>query len=151
MAILSGRYGEVSYDPTGAGGATLVPIISLNKFKVSFKTDKLDVTCFQDTNKVYIPSMMDASGSASGFYNSAEVTLFEAAVAPTPGMLKLCPNTTEPTFFWTGKAYMDVEVDTGVADAPTLSSEWMAAGPWTMEPVSAAFLARMRESEQRAA
>src|SRR5262245_15279879 len=110
MAIKTGRYGEVSYDPAGTGGASLVPIVSLNAWTLSLKTDRLDVTCFQDPNRVYIPGMKDTSGTFGGFWNSDEVTLFDAADAPTPGMLKLTPNTTEPTFFWSGLAYLDAEI-----------------------------------------
>jgi hypothetical protein len=103
---------------------------------MSQKTDKLNVTCFGDPNKVYVPGMPDISGTVSGFWNSADRTLFLAAVAATPGKLKLVPNENEPTFFWTGLAYMDAEIDTGVETAPALSGEFMAAGPWTMEPVT---------------
>lgn len=134
--IKTGRYGEVLYDPTGAGGATLVPIASLNKWTLSLKTDKLDVTCFGDENKVYIPGMKDVSGTFGGFWNSDDVTLFDGADAPTPGMLKLVPNTTEATFFWTGLAYLDADIEVGVSDAPTVTGTFSAAGPWSREPVT---------------
>jgi hypothetical protein len=131
--ILAGRWGQVLYDETGTG--TPVEIASINKFKLSQKTDKLNVTCFGDPNKVYVPSLPDLSGTVSGFWNSADRTLFLAAFATAPGKLKLIPNENEPTFFWSGLAYLDAEIDTGVETAPALSGEFMAAGPWTMEPV----------------
>lgn len=137
--IKTGRYGEVSYDPTGAGGATLTPIMSLNAWQLSLRTDRLDVTCFQDENRVYIPGMKDVSGSVSGFWNSDELALFDAADSPTPGMLKLVPNTTEPTFFWSGLAYLDAEISVGVNDAPTVTGTFSAAGAWTREPVALGF------------
>lgn len=130
--ILSGRDGSVKYDPTGVGGATAKELMSISAFKASFKTNKLDVTCFGDQNKVYVPGMKDVSGDFSGFWNSADVTLFQAADAATPGMLELIPNTTEPEFKWTGLAYLDAEIATGVADAPKVTGTFMAAGPWTM-------------------
>ena len=37
MAILTGRYGQVLYDPLGA--TATVPIVSLNAWKLSTKTD----------------------------------------------------------------------------------------------------------------
>src|SRR4029453_7516396 len=128
MAILSGRNGQVLWDPTG--GATLVAIVSLNKWKADFKTDKIDVTCFGDQNKVYVPGMKDVSGDISGFWNSADPALFDAADAVTPGMLNLVPSTVEATFFWTGLAYMDASIDTSVDGAPAVTGTWMAAGPW---------------------
>ena len=131
MAIKSGRYGEVSYDPTGSGGVTLVVVLSLNKWKLGFKTDKLNVTCFGDTNKVYVPGIKDVDGTCSGFWNSDELTLFEATDATTPGLIQLVPNTNEPTFGWKGLAYLDADIDTSVDGAPAVSGTIIPAGPFT--------------------
>jgi hypothetical protein len=131
MAIKSGRNGLIKYDPAGT---TPVALISLNKWKLDLKTDKINVTCFGDTNKVYVPGMKDISGSISGFWNSTNVVLFEAADADTPGLLELTPNDTEPTFKWSGLAYMDANIDTAVEGAPTVAGSFMAAGPWVMAP-----------------
>jgi hypothetical protein len=131
MAILSGRYGKVLYDPAG----TLpVEIVSISSWKMSQKTDKIDVTCFGDTNKVYVPGMKDTTGEFGGFWNSAERVLWAAVDATTPGMLQLMPNSTEPTFFWEGLAYLDADIDTAVSEAPKITGTFSAAGPWTMEP-----------------
>jgi hypothetical protein len=128
--IKTGRYGTVKYEPTGTG--TPVDIISLNAWKASFKNDYEDVTCFQDPNKVYVPGMPDVSGSVGGFWNSDEITLFEATKAPTPGLLELSPNSTEPLFKWSGLAYLDVDIDCSAKGAPKLTGTFKAAGPWTM-------------------
>jgi len=137
--ILSGRYGDVLWDPTGAG--TPVSLTSVNAWTLSLATDRIEVTCFGDTNKVYIPGMKDVSGTIGGFWNSADTALVEAADQEAPGLLKLIPNNTEPTFFWSGLAYMDAEISCGVNEAPTLSGTWSAAGPWTREPASSALSA----------
>lgn len=131
MAIKTGRYGLVKYDPAGV---TPVALVSLNKWKLDTKTDKIPVTCFQDTNKVYVPGMKDLSGTISGFWNSTNVVLFEAADAETPGLLELIPNSTEPTFKWSGLAYIDAAIDCSVDAAPAISGSFMAAGSWTMAP-----------------
>jgi hypothetical protein len=147
MAIKTGRYGSVLYDPAGT---TPVEIISLNSWKASFKTNKEDVTCFGDVNKVYVPGMKDVSGTVAGFWNSdpaASPILFAATDAPDPGMLKLVPNTStgEDTFFWSGLAYLDAEIDCTLA-APKVTGEFMAAGPWAMASTLAA-----KSGERRAA
>jgi hypothetical protein len=129
MAIKTGRYGKVSWDPTG--GTNLVQIVSINTWTGSFKTDYEDVTCFGDSNKVYIPGLMNIEGTFSGFWNSAELALFRAAMSPTPGMLQLMPNTTEPAFFWQGLAYMGADIDASL-EAPKVTGEYKAAGPWTV-------------------
>jgi hypothetical protein len=129
MAIISGRNGQVLWDPTG--GATPVEIISLNAWTADFKTEYEDVTSFGDVNRVYIPGMKDAGGTLGGFWNSAELALFEAAEQDTPGMLKLLPSSTEPTFFWSGPAYMDASLDASLS-APKVSGTWKAAGPFIL-------------------
>jgi hypothetical protein len=131
MSIKTGRYGTVEYDPAAI---TPVALISLDKWKMSQKTDKQKVTCFGDTNHVYVPGMKDQSGTISGFWNSTNVVLFDAVDATTPGLLKLAPNSTEATFYWSGLAYLDADIDCSVEGAPAVSGSWMAAGPWTMFP-----------------
>lgn len=129
--IKTGRYGQVLYDPAGT---TPVEVISLNKWSASFKTDYQDVSCFGDDNRVYVPGLKDVSGSVSGFWNSdatASPILFHAADATTPGKLKLVPNENEAAFNWSGLAYLDASIDCSL-EAPTVTSEFRAAGPWTM-------------------
>jgi hypothetical protein len=129
VAILTGRYGTVKYDPTGV---TPVEVISLNTWKLSTKPDYEDVTCFGDENKVYVPGMIDTSGSLGGFWNSAETTIWEAVRATTPGMLELAPNSNEALFKWSGLAYLDADIDASAKGAPKMTSTFKAAGPWTM-------------------
>lgn len=132
MAIKSARLGDVLYDPLGV---TPVSIVSINEWKLDLKTGKIKVTCFQDKNEKYVPGLKDISGTLGGFWNSDETTLFDAADAEEPGMLKLVPNTGEPTFFWSGLAYLDASIDVKVDGAPVVSGTFMAAGDWTREPV----------------
>jgi hypothetical protein len=131
MAILTGRYGQVLYDPAGI---TPVALISLKGWKLSLKTDYEDVTCFQATNKVYVPGMRDVSGDVSGFWNSANVILFDATEAATPGLLKLVPNTNEPTFYFSGLGYIDADIDCTVNGAPKVTGTFKAADAWTLAP-----------------
>jgi hypothetical protein len=133
--IKTGRYGEVAWDPTGVGTGTIPAVISMNGWKLSMKTDYEDVSCFQDTNKVYVPGMKDVSGTMGGFWNSDSTVIFDATDATAPGLLKLTPNTTEATFFWSGLAYLDADIDASVKGAPKVSSTFKGAGPWTQEPV----------------
>ena len=129
MSIKTGRYGKVSWDPLG--GSALVQIISINAWKGSFKNEYEDVSCFGDVNRVYIPGLMDISGTFEGFWNSAELALFKAAMSPTPGTLQLMPNTTESAFFWQGLAYMGADIDCSL-DAPKVSADFKAAGAWSV-------------------
>src|SRR5262245_8307536 len=99
MSIKTGRYGQVLYNPS-TGTPPPVAIASINEWAASFATDYEEVTCFGDLNKVYVPGLKDISGTFGGFWNSAELTLFEAADAPDPGTLRLMPNANEALFYW---------------------------------------------------
>jgi hypothetical protein len=74
---------------------------------------------------------MDISGTFGGFWNSAELALFQAAMSPTPGMLNLMPNATEPASLWAGLAYMDASIDCSMS-APKVTGSFKAAGAWTV-------------------
>lgn len=135
MSIKTGRYGTIKWNAAGVvSPPNLAEIISLNTWKLSLKTDFEDVTCFGDTNKVYVPGMRDISGSLGGFWNSADVKMFTATSAATPGFLELSPNSTEPTFKFSGLAYMDADIDCSAKGAPKVSGSFKAAGAWTEYP-----------------
>lgn len=129
MSIKTGRYGFVKWDAAPASPENPTEIVSLNSWKLSQKRDYAEVTCFQDTNKVWVPGLPDISGTLGGFWNSDNVVLFDAVKASTPGFLVLGPNSTEPTFFWEGLAYLDADIDCSMA-APKVSGAFKAAGPW---------------------
>lgn len=129
MSILSGRNGQVLYDSVPASPINPVAIASINSFKLSLKTDYEEVSCFGDTNKVYIPGLRDISGTFGGFWNSAELTLVHASAATTPGALRLFPNTTEASFFFEGLAYLDMDLDCSLS-APKVTGNFRAAGSW---------------------
>jgi hypothetical protein len=129
MAIKTGRYGKVSWDP--AGGTALVEIISLNAWTLNQETEMEDVSCFSDTNRVYVPGLKDLKGDLGGFWNSAELALWKAADAGTPGTLSLQPNLQEPGFKWQGLAYMNASIDCSLS-APKVTGTWAAAGSWTV-------------------
>jgi hypothetical protein len=131
MSILSGRNGQVLYDPAAI---TPVALVSLKTWKASFKTDYTDTTCFGDPNKVKVPGLPDIAGSGAGFWNSSNVVLFAAASATAPGKLKLVPSTVEPTFFASGLAYLSADIDVAVTGAPAVSFSWVAAGAFVWAP-----------------
>lgn len=128
MAINPGRTGVISYDPTGAG-TTVVPIASMNAWSLDASTEMEDVSCYGDANRVYLPGLRDTQGEANGFFNAADLTLWEATVATSPGWLELKPNSTD-TAVWEGKAWIDASIDCTMA-APKVSMKFYAAGPWT--------------------
>jgi hypothetical protein len=133
MAILTGRYGTVKWNALGVvSPPNLQTIISLNGWKISLKTPKEDVTCFQDANKMYVPGIPDVSGSLTGFFNAAELHLVAASQSGTPGYLQLGNNSTSnPTTLFGGLAYLDVDIDCTLA-APKIAGTFVAGGTWTL-------------------
>lgn len=129
MAIKSGRNGLIQYDATAASPASFTTLTSVNNWKLSLKTDYEDVSCFSDTNKVYVPGLRDISGSLGGFWNSTQTTIIDASSATTPGLVRLTPNSTESTFYFEGTAYIDSDIDCSLA-APKVSATFKAAGSW---------------------
>jgi len=129
--ILTGTKGTIKYDPAGT---TPLVLANLNAWKLSWKTPKNKVTCFGAVNEVYVPGLPDVTGSMGGFWDSGNVQLFAAARAVVPGLLELAPNSTEPTFKFSGTAYLDADLDCSVDGPPKISGSWVAAGPWTEAP-----------------
>jgi hypothetical protein len=127
--IKTGRFGQVMWSASGSSPTNL---ISMKGWTLSLKTDYEDVSCFQDTNKVYIPGLRDISGTLTGFWNSDDVDLIQATEQTTPGTLELEPNTTEPGFVFSGLAYIDADIDCSVNGAPKMTGNFRAAGPWTI-------------------
>lgn len=129
--IKTGRYGKVFWNGDGSS-SPLPALISLNAWKLSLATEYEDVTCFQDENKVYIPGMRDISGSLGGFWNSDNLELVAATETTTPGFLALQPNSTENGFEFSGPAYLDLNIDCTVNGAPKITSDFRAAGSWSV-------------------
>lgn len=135
MARIHGARGAVEMDDTG--GATATPVLDLNSWTMDAATDKVDVTAFGDTNKQYVQGLPDIKGTLGGFWSSStSPRLFAIAFGTVAPFLKLIPSSTEPTFFFAGKAYLDASINVNSSGAVTLTANWVAAGPWTQEPAT---------------
>lgn len=116
--------------PTGATVVGDVKSWTLNMAK-----DKVDVTAFGDTNKQTVLGLPDFSGTFSAFWNSATSPwLFDHILGDTSVLLKLVPNTVEPTYYFSGLAYIDGSVNCDAAGAVTVDGTFVAAGNWTATP-----------------
>ena len=149
--IRSGRNGSVKWDPTGAGGATAVALMSVKSWQLSLATEKINVSAFGDQNRVYIPGLRDVSGSLGAFWNSEDMSLIEATELTAPGYLELIPDTTDmdgeatpAPWAFSGLAYIDAEINTDVEGAPEMTGSFMAAGSWTLPSSGAALATRAR-------
>lgn len=131
---LHGSKGEVMMDPTG--GALAVAVGSINAWSLEMTRDRVDVTCLQDTNKQFVQGLASVTGTLGGFWDTDHsLDIFDVAMGDVPALLKLIPSTLQPTYFWTGLAYLDASISLSATGAVTISSTFAAAGPWTREPV----------------
>ena len=128
MAVYAGRKGVVYLSTSGSGNATSV--LKLTKWSLDQSTDKIEVTAFGDANKTYVQGLKDVKGSFSGFWDDTETKPFTAADSSDGCKMYLYPSSDAPTKYWYGPAWLDVSIDTGVADAVSISGSFAANGSW---------------------
>src|SRR5262245_15306641 len=132
-----GYKGEVSMDASGGDPPTYVQVASMNGWTLDLTRDRVDVTAFQDTNKIYVQGLMDVSGTLSGWWEGiASRPLFDAAMGDTAVALNLVPSTLDPTAFFSGLAYLDASIEVTADGAISISGSFGAAGPWKLDPAS---------------
>lgn len=132
MAVYAGRKGVVYLSTTGSGSAASV--LKLTKWTLDQSTDKIEVTAFGDTNKTYVQGLKDVKGTFAGFFDDTETKPFTAADSTDGCKLYLYPSSDVATVYWYGPAWLDVSVDTGVADAVAISGNFAANGAWAKKP-----------------
>jgi hypothetical protein len=99
----------------------------LNNWSISFATDKIEVTAFGDTGKVYVAGLPDASGDFAGFYDDATAQLYTAATDGVARKFYLYPSTSTTGQYWHGTAIFDFNVDGSTDGAVAISGSWAAS------------------------
>jgi hypothetical protein len=124
-------------DPTGAGGAGLVPVADLNKWSLDMKRDQVDVTAFGDVNKQYVLGLPDVKGTYGGWWNTtSSPALFAVAKGDVAAMLNLVPSTLDPANFFEGLGYLDASIEVASDGGISINGSFVAAGPWELEPAA---------------
>ena len=129
MARVHGRRGRL-YVGLASDSASAEPVAYLNSWSIDFAVDRVEVTSFGDTNKVYVSGLPDASGSFGGFYDTATAQLYTAASDGLARKFYLYPDTNDGDYFW-GTALFDFSVSADVNGAVTVSGSWGAASAVT--------------------
>jgi hypothetical protein len=129
MARIHGRRGRL-YAGIEGESTTATPITFLNSWSIDSTVDRVDVTSFGDTNKVYVSGLADASGSFSGFYDTATEQLYSASQDGLARKFYLYPDISDGDY-WYGTALFDFSATGGVSDAVTVSGTWNAASAIT--------------------
>lgn len=117
-----------------------VVLASLNKWTLDMARDRVDVTSFGDTNKVYVQGLPDIKGTIGGFYDAGDggspagggnLELFDIAEGDEAVTLRLMPSTVTPERFWSGSAFIDASIDVAANGAVTINGSFVAAGAWS--------------------
>jgi len=125
MARIAGRSGRLYAGISSAG--TAEPIAFLNNWRLNFATDKLDVTAFGDTTKVYVSGLPDCQGTYGGFYDTATAQLYTAATDGIARKFYLYPDNATVGSYWFGTAIFDFNVESGVAGSVNITGALAAA------------------------
>lgn len=129
---ISGDRGQIKMDP--AGGSTVVAVASLDGFTLSLAKQMYKVTAFGDANQVYTPGLPDISGTLKGFWDKTDRTLFSVALGVVAAFLELIPDTLNPTYKWSGLAWLDADITVQSGGEVRIGGNFKAAGPWAMAP-----------------
>lgn len=125
MARIHGRRGRL-YVGLSSDTAAAEPVSFLNNWDISSSTDRVDVTAFGDTNKVYVAGLPDATGSFSGFYDTETDQLYTASQDGLARKFYLYPDTSDGDY-WSGTAFFDFSSSGAVDGAVSVSGTWSAA------------------------
>lgn len=93
-------------------------------------TDKVEVTAFGDPNKVYVQGLKDLKGTISGWWDSADDSLFDAADSADGLKLYLYPASTAATLYWYGPAFIDASINVSATGAVSVTGNYVASGAW---------------------
>lgn len=127
MARRHGRKGRL-YVAISSGG-TPEPIAYLNTWNIDFTTDKVDVTAFEDDNKVKSGGLADVGIGFGGFWDSATAQLETAALDGVERGFYLYPDrSNDAGRYWYGEALFDFSVSGRVDGAVEISGSAEAAG-----------------------
>ena len=115
------------------GGSALVTVASLNAWDLDMAKDQAKVTCFRDTNQVYVEGLPDIKGSYKGVYDPADgLVIFDVIFGTVKPTLRLLPSYLTPLVGFGGKANISGKISVDANGAITIGGGITAAGPWTL-------------------
>lgn len=124
-----GQHGAIYVDISSGANSSPQLVATLNEHSIQFSTDKVEVTAYEDGNKVYVSGKPDSSGTYKGFIDTSSDQLYYAA---TGGQARkfyhYIDTTNEANKYYYGTAIFDMTVTQSVSGAVELSGNWAAAG-----------------------
>lgn len=132
MARIRAAGADLYVDQSSGGSGSASPLRYASNWTLDGSTDFLDVTAFNDNNKVEVAGLSSAQGTVKGFYDDTSTTGSGALYAmATSGVARKsywyakAPSTSGP--YWHGNANWSVSYEFDVAGAASFSGTWSAA------------------------
>jgi hypothetical protein len=125
-----GRNGQLKIDATsGALGLALTTVPFLADWSIDGVSDRVDVTCMQDGNKVKLLGFKDFKFSISGFADR-DSDIFRVIGDGVPRYFVFCDDTTAPDEkrYWSGLMALDVSSSGGPTKGLSVSITGEASG-----------------------
>jgi hypothetical protein len=127
VARIAGRRGRIYIGIASNAEASPLPFVAT--WSLSATTDKFEVTALEDTSKVYVAGLPDASGQFAGFYDSATAQTYTAASDGVARKFYLYPDLSSAGTYWWGTVFPDFSTEGDVGGPVTMSASWSAATP----------------------
>ena len=114
---------------TGTG----VPVVvAAAAWELNMDVDQHETTSFGDLNKTFVSGLKNLQVTFSGFWDSLQDTLFQAADSATGSLVYLYPDaTSHPGWYWYGLGNVSASINTPVSGAVAFSGTISGRGSWT--------------------
>lgn len=125
---IHGQHAALYVDITSGANGSAVLVATLASSKRSFQTDTVDVTAYEDSNKVYVAGKPDASTQYTGFLDVSSDQLWYPSRDGVPRKFyDYVDSVSNANKYWFGTGIFDFGVDQGVSAAATVSINMKAA------------------------
>lgn len=129
MSREAGKTGRVLISTSAAGG---VAVIVLSEWSLDMAQDQYEVTSFGDSNKTFVTGLKNLQGAFSGFLDTADEKLFQAADSADGAKLYLYPEATgNAGKYWYGLANISASITVPATGAIAISGNFSARSSWT--------------------
>lgn len=127
---MSRYHGAMGRVMMSVSASTVAVAVTMSAWTLNRKTDRVDVTSFEDSNKVYVQGKPDIQGTVSGFFESADDRLFDAAESTDGIKMYLYQSADALSLYWYGPAWIDASIEVPAQGAVSVSGTFAAAGSW---------------------
>jgi hypothetical protein len=128
LARYHAKRGRIYMSPDLSTAAS--PMVSMAEWTLDMSTDSVDVTSYEDTNKVYVRGYRDTKGNLNGNWDDTSDALFIAAESPGAVNLYLYPSLDAVTHYWYGPGFVSASLNAANTGAVKITGTFVAAGSW---------------------